>query len=315
MSATIRLGYFYRTLPLMAAERHGFYRRHGLDVQAERVRSSTQQFEYLRDGGYDVVQTSPDNVANYRYNERHALTGRIDVQGFLGMDYGLNLLLAARPGIGSANEVRSVAVDAPDSGFAYVLYAILERAGLKRGEHYEVVPVGGVSQRFERLLAGDPRFDATLLSGGFETRAANSGYRMLGSVREVADPYMGAWAAATECGLSDNEARAAAFAAAYREATAWCFDPGNREACLAMLMETPDTSRSLAEHLYRIQLEAGVGNVPDADIVAEGVRNVLALRARYGGFEQDLDPDVILRDGELYRLLPPSGTTFPDDRR
>jgi hypothetical protein len=31
--------------------------------------------------------------------------------------------------------------------------------------------------------------------------------------------------------------------------------------------------------------------------------NVLALRARYGGFEEDVDPDLILRDGELYRLL------------
>lgn len=31
---------FYRTLPLMAAQRHGFYRRHGVEVQEERVRSS-----------------------------------------------------------------------------------------------------------------------------------------------------------------------------------------------------------------------------------------------------------------------------------
>jgi hypothetical protein len=194
MNSTIRLGYFYRTLPLMTAQRHGFYRRHGLEVQEERVRSSTQQFEYLLDGRYDVVQTSPDNVANYRYNTGHALGDRIDVQGFLGMDYGLNLVLVARPGIRPARTLKAVAVDATDSGFAYVLYAILERAGLKRGKHYDVVPVGGVSQRFQRLLSGDAGFDATLLSGGFETRAANSSYRILGSVREVADPYVGAWA-------------------------------------------------------------------------------------------------------------------------
>lgn len=304
MNSTIRLGYFYRTLPLMAAQRHGFYRRHGVEVQEERVRSSTQQFEYLLDGRYDVVQTSPDNVANYRYNTGHALGDRIDVQGFLGMDYGLNLVLVARPGIRSARTLKAVAVDAPDSGFAYVAYAILERAGLKRGKHYDVVPVGGVSQRFQRLLSGDAGFDATLLSGGFETRAANSSYRILGRVREVADPYVGAWTAATGRWLSENGPQAAAFAAAYREATAWCFDPDNGEACLAMLMETPDTSRSLAEQLYRIQLQDEVGNIPDADVVAEGVGNVLALRARYGGFEQDVDPDLILRDGELYRLLP-----------
>lgn len=312
MNNTIRLGYFYRTLPLMAAHRGGFYHRHGLKVREERVRSSTQQFEYLRDGRYDVVQTSPDNVANYRFNTGHVLGQRIDVQGFLGMDYGLNLVLVARPGIESTRDVGAVAVDAPESGFAYVLYAILERAGLQRNEDYDVMSVGGVSHRFQRLLSRDGGFDATLLSGGFETRAANSGYRILGSVREVADPYVGAWAAATGLWLSENESHAAAFAAAYREATAWCFDPENEQACLAMLMETPDTSRSLAQQLYRIQLEDGVGNVPDAGIVAEGVRKVLALRVRYGGFEHAVDPDLILRDGELYRLFPsPSAEDVP----
>ncbi|HEX6302470.1 MAG TPA: hypothetical protein VF148_18625 [Acidimicrobiia bacterium] len=86
-----------------------------------------------------------------------------------------------------------------------------------------MVPVGGVSQRFQRLLSGDAGSDATLLSGGFETR----GQLQLphpGSVREVADPYVGAWAAATGRWLSEDGPRAAAFAAAYQEATAWCFD-------------------------------------------------------------------------------------------
>lgn len=159
---------------MMAAERLGFYRRYGLEVDYERVASSTQQFEFLRDGRYDAVQTSPDNVANYRDNGDNPLGGRIDVQGFMGMDYGLYLVLAARPEIGSAKDLRgrAVAVDAPESGFAYVLYEILARAGLHRGEDYSVVSMGGVSHRFDRLIAGDPSFEATLLSGGFETRAA-----------------------------------------------------------------------------------------------------------------------------------------------
>lgn len=306
----ITFGCFYRTLPMMAAERLGFYRRHGLEVEHERVASSTQQFAFLRDGRYDVVQTSPDNVANYRYNRDNPLGERIDVQGFMGMDYGLYLVLVARPEIRSAGELRgrTVAVDALESGFAYVLYEILARAGLQRGEDYSVVPVGGVSHRFERLLAGDPSFDATLLSGGFETRAANAGYKLFGSAHDIADPYVGAWGAATRDWLRERADDATALVGAYREATEWCFAPDNRRACLELLMEAADTPPELAEQLYEIQVRERVGNVPDAGIVADGVRNVLALRAQFSGFEEEPDLDAMLTAGGLCDIRFLSGT-------
>jgi ABC-type nitrate/sulfonate/bicarbonate transport system substrate-binding protein len=308
--ARITFGCFYRTLPMLAAERLGFYRRHDLEVDYQRVASSTQQFAFLRDGGYDVVQTSPDNVANYRYNRGNPLGERMDVQGFMGMDHGLYLVLVARPEIRSAGELRgrTVAVDARESGFAYVLYEILARAGLQRGEDYSVVPVGGVSQRFDRLLAGDPSFDATLLSGGFETRAANAGYQLFGSAHDIADPYVGAWGAATLDWLRERADDATALVGAYREATEWCFAPDNRRECLELLMEAAGTPPELAEQLYEIQIRDRVGNVPDAGIVADGVRNVLALRARFGGFEEEPDLDAMLTDGELYDLRFLSGT-------
>lgn len=313
MSMSLRFGYFYLTLPLIAAERRGFYRNHGLDVAYDRVRSSTQQFEYLRDGRYDVVQTSPDNVANYRYNSQNPLGERIDVQGFMGMDYGLNLVLVAHRDIATIEDLRGrvVAVDALESGFAYVLYAILAGRGLKRDEDYAVVPVGGVAQRFESLV-GDGHFSATLLSGGYETRAANAGYRLLAAVGDIADPYVGAWAAATSSWLSGNPNAAASLVVAYREATAWCFRPGNRDECVAMLMEVPDTPRALADQLYDIQILPGVGNVPDAGMVIDGVRNVLALRRRFGGFEADVDPEVILSEGALYRVVEPDSVARDD---
>lgn len=283
--ATIRMGIFGKSLPLLVADRLGFFARHQLTVQYLQVQSSTQQFQYLRDDRYDVIQTSPDNVANYRLNPNNPVGATIDAQGFLGLDYGANLRLVARPGITSVTDLRgkTLAVDAVNSGFAYVLYKILQQYGLERGVDYSVVSTGGVFQRYTGLLAG--QFDATLLSSGFETRAANAGYVLLDSVATIASPYLGSVAAAKTTWLRQHADVAVRFALAYYEALQWSFDPANREAAIQLFMTLPNTPRALAEQLYVLHLQSGVGDIPDAGIDRKAIYNILALRAAFNGFE------------------------------
>lgn len=295
-SRRIRLGAFYRSLPMMAAEQRGFYESENLDVEFGQVKSSTQQFQYLSEGQYDIVQTSPDNTANYRYNQHNPINERVDGKGFMGMDYGMLLIVVARPGFESISDLarQTVSVDATDSGFAYVLYKILANHGLIRDEDYSVVSTGGVYDRYIAMVEEDADFAATLMSGGFETRAANRGYNLLDSVYDIADPYLGVWAAATSNWLNANRDLAVEFVTAYRKATDWVFKAENRDACLEMLTNIPNTSDELAEQLYEVQLRPGVGNVPDAGIDPQGVRNVLALRQEFAGFEADHDLDALV---------------------
>jgi ABC-type nitrate/sulfonate/bicarbonate transport system substrate-binding protein len=295
-SRRIRLGAFYRSLPMMAAVQHGFYENQDLEVEFGQVKSSTQQFQFLRDGRYDVVQTSPDNTANYRYNQHNPIDERVDGQGFMGMDYGMLLIVVARPEFESISDLagQTVSVDATDSGFAYVLYKILANHGLARGEDYSIVSTGGVYDRYIAMVEEDAEFAATLMSGGFETRAANLGFKLLDSVHDITDPYLGVWAAARSDWLNTNRDLAVDFVTAYRKATDWVFNPDNRDACLEMLTNIPNTTNELAEQLYEIQLRPGVGNVPDAGIDPQGVRNVLALRHEFAGFESDHDLDALV---------------------
>ena len=305
--ATIRMGTFYRTLPMLAAQARGFYAQQNLTVDYQQVTSSTQQFQSLRDDLYDVIQTAPDNVANYRLNSSNPLGATIDVQGFMGMDYGLYLVVTARPGITSIEELRgkTVSVDALASGFAYVLYKILQRHGLQRDVDYSVVSTGGVANRYTALLDG--QFDATLLSGGFETRAANTGYMLLDSVYDIASPYLGAVGAAKTAWLRQNRDVATRLIRAYYDASRWAFDPANREEAIGLLETLPNTPRALAEQLYDVQVRPGVGSVPDAGIERQAIFNVLALRAEFGGFdrpqnlEQLAGPDSGLYDLSYYR--------------
>lgn len=305
MTRRIRLGGFYRSLPMAVAEKQGLYAARDVEVEFDQVSSSTQQFQYLSDGRYDVVQTSPDNTANYRLNQGNPIGRRVDAKGFLGLDYGMYLVVVARPGIESIEELRGkvISVDAPESGFAYVIYKILANHGLQRGADYDIVSTGGVYDRYVAMVDQDADFAATLMSGGFETRAASRGFELLESVHDLYDPYLGVWAAAPSQWLEDQPDLAADFVSAYREASAWVFDPANRESCIEMLEHLPNTSRELAERLYEIQVRPGVGNIRDGAIDPSGVRNVLSLRDEFGGFEEPQDLDHLVGpDTDLFDL-------------
>jgi ABC-type nitrate/sulfonate/bicarbonate transport system substrate-binding protein len=289
----LRMGVFYRSLPMLAGEAKGFFADHGLQIEHQQVSSSTQQFEFVRDGGYHLVQTSPDNIVNYRLNANNPVGERIDAQAFMGMDYGMNLVLTAKPAIGSVEEVRGtrVAVDALTSGFAYVIYKILQAHGLERDSDYEVLTLGGVAARYEALL--DDQCDATLLSGGFETRAAHSGYVLLDSVYDVLNPYLGVVACAKRSWLEENRDAAVAFIRASRAAHDWALDPANRDEAVALLASATGAGDEVAQMLYEVQVRPGVGIVSDGSIEVPALANVMRLRAEFDGFEEPQDIDAL----------------------
>jgi ABC-type nitrate/sulfonate/bicarbonate transport system substrate-binding protein len=299
--AALRVGVFSRTLPMLAAQSKGFLVRENLTVSYLQVQSSTQQFTSLRDGQYDIINTAIDNVVNYRLNNSNPIGARLDVQSFMGTDYGTGLSLVSKPEFATFESLRGrrLGVDAPDSGFAYVLYKMLREHGLERGRDYEVVIIGGVAARYNALLAGT--IDATLLSGGFEVRAANAGYASLELVTDVANPYMSGVSAARQSWMEQNRDVVVRFVRANYAATQWSIDPANREEAVALLMTQPNTSRALAEQLYDEQLDEEMGLIPDLSIDRLGLFNVLKLREEFGGFEAPQN---------LHRLTTPSSGLY-----
>ena len=281
------------------AEEQGLYESREVRVEFDQVTSSTQQFQSLADGDYDIVQTSPDNSANYRLNQGNPIGQIVDAPGFLGLDYGMYLVIVAQPEVEAVEQLAgtTISVDAPESGFAYVIYKILANHGLQRGVDYDIVTTGGVYSRYVAMVVDKADFAATLMSGGFETRAASQGYRLLESVHDIYDPYLGVWAAGRRQWLEENSDLVVDFVSAYREGLAWVFDPANEEACIDYLTRIPDTTRELARQLYQVQVRPAVGNIPDGVIDPDGVRNVLTLRAESAGFEDTQDIDALVEPG------------------
>src|SRR3954466_8449512 len=120
--ATLRVGFFGKNAAMLAAQDQGVFAAENLSVTYLQIQSSEQAFTDLRDGKYDIILASIDNVVNFRLNPHNALGAAQQVQAFMSVDYASNLSLAGRLGINSVEDLRGkkVAVDAPASGFAYV---------------------------------------------------------------------------------------------------------------------------------------------------------------------------------------------------
>lgn len=90
------------------------------------VPNSTAAFQSLLDGQYDILTATVDNALNFRFNSHEPVT----VLGQL--DQGPDLVLASIPSITSIAQLKgkSIMVDSPVSGYAFLLRAVLATHGL-----------------------------------------------------------------------------------------------------------------------------------------------------------------------------------------
>jgi ABC-type nitrate/sulfonate/bicarbonate transport system substrate-binding protein len=194
--ATLHVGTFTRSLLLDLARSTGRLERAGLDVQETQVVSSPAQFAALEAGELDIVLTSPDNVLAYRFLTQNPLGRNLPVEIVAAIDRGLGLSLCTAPSVSEVTAVRGgiVGVDVPESGFAFVAFALLDASGLEPGD-YTVESLGSTPRRATALIEG--RCLATVLNAGNELRAEGAGCRVVSRVADVG-PYLGTVVAAIE---------------------------------------------------------------------------------------------------------------------
>src|SRR6202046_1247336 len=176
----LRLGLFSPSLPHLVAVREGYYAKRGVTVQQRRIPSSAALLRALRDGDLDVALTSPDNIANFRLNKVGG--GPVDARIIAAVDQAGSISLIGRPGVDAPGQIRlgTVAVDARNSGFAFLLYELLKTVGLEPDVDYRVLEAGGTPGRFE----------ATILTAGFDVRAQAEGGSLLVPTVDVIPDYL-----------------------------------------------------------------------------------------------------------------------------
>jgi ABC-type nitrate/sulfonate/bicarbonate transport system substrate-binding protein len=285
--------------PIWAAQEKGYFAKHGVDLKITPTPNSVFQLTGLIEGKFDIAMTAIDNLIAYREGQGEAKIDGPDLISVMGGDNGF-LRLVSVPEVKTIGELRgkTVSVDARTTGYAFVLFELLDRGGLKEPA-FQVERAGGVVQRFQALM--EKKQAATLLISPFEVQAQARGFNLLADASKSLGNYQGLVAGVRESWAKQNRRAVVGYIRAYVEGLDWLYNPANREEALAILMKNvPNMSRQAAEASYKVLLDPKDGFDRKARIDMEGVRTVLQLRSKWSESKKPLTDPAKYYDGAYY---------------
>jgi ABC-type nitrate/sulfonate/bicarbonate transport system substrate-binding protein len=289
-------------LPVFVAQENGYFDNAGVRVKLSTTPSSGYQAENLINGKFHVGGTAFDNVIAYQEGVGPvALSRDPDLFAFMGATQ-VELAFVVAPEITRFEDLkgRTLAMDALSTGFAFVLYEMLERNGLTRND-YEMVGVGATPLRWESVRTG--KHAGTLTIEPFTSIAKAQGFRVLERSTNLFDCYQGGAFIASHQWAKANPAALKGYIKGYLEGLAWTLAPENRAAATDVLLRNmPEIKPQLADAVMTSLLSAKSGLTPRAEILMKGVEKVLELRARFGGSKKTLNPANYI-DLSYYNLV------------
>lgn len=269
-------------LPVFAAQTHGFFTEAGLEIDFQTTPSSTFQFEKFGTGAFDIAFTAFDNVVAYREGQGAAkLPSLPDFRAVMGCTQ-IELCLVVAPDIKSVEDLRgrSLALDAVSTGFAFVLYEMLARSGLKPGD-YSAVPVGATPERWRSVKDGTHA--GTITIEPFTSIARAAGFPTLLRSGDFFPSYQGGVIAVRRDWALQNKATLTGFLGVYLRSLKWVLDPANRQAAATILAaRMPEIQPKALEAVMNSVLSERSGLTPDGVFLREGAQTVLKLRSQYG---------------------------------
>lgn len=287
-SRVLTVGQFSESPVLAAADHLGLLSDAGLEIRTERVPSSPAQFGSLARGDLDLVITSPDNVLLYGTTAANPLGVRLDLRMVRAIDRGLGLALVTRPGIATPADLRAgvLAVDVTRSGFALLLFRMLDHLGVDRTA-VDLRELGSTPRRATALLDGE--IDGTILNAESRVRALRAGMVAWVSSADLYPNYLGTVLAAPAGADRDTIGR---LLGVWDRATAWL-----REAPAADVREVLSRhGEDLGSPEYLDLLRTpSFGLVAHPVVDVEDLRVLAAIRRDSGAYAPD--------DGELPGLV------------
>lgn len=272
-----------RALPFYVAVEHGFFARHGLNVDLQFTMGSSAQRAALASGTADIVHSAVDNAVAM------IDVAKVDVVIVGGGDSGTNEFYV-QDSIKNFSDIRghAIVVDAVNTAYALQAKKILLQRGLEAGKDYVLNPVGNGSFRLHALFA-DKNNAGAVLNLPFSLEAAAKGLHSLGRTTDLLGPYQAGGDFVRRAWARDHADTLVNYLVSYIEALRWSLDPANRAAAVAILTDKLKMPQDIAEKSLALMAEPGFGFAPDAKFDMEGFKNVLALRAEIEG-GQPADP-------------------------
>ena len=239
-------------------------------------------------GEFDIACSAYDNVVAYSEGQGAVkLDGRSDFRVLMGATQ-IELAFVVAPDIQSYTDLkgRSIALDALSTGFAFVLYEMLDRGGLEP-EDYEITAVGATPQRWQSVREGEHA--GTLTIEPFTSIARAAGFNILDVSSNVVDSYQGGIVTASQSWARANPVPVRGFIRGYLKGLDWTLKPANREAGANLLLANmPAIKPGVVDAVMDSLLSPKSGLTPNGAILRDGMKTVLSLRSRHGEPKREL---------------------------
>jgi ABC-type nitrate/sulfonate/bicarbonate transport system substrate-binding protein len=265
-----------QTLPLFAAQAHGFFAKRGLAIELKPAPNSEEQRNGLAAGRYPIVHGAADQCVAL------VEASKVDAIVIAGGDNGFNHLFV-QPDIERIADLRgrTLVADVASTGWSFVLYEILKRNGIDPGD-IRIHEAGAPFRRFE-AMRNDKAMAAAILNPPFAIHARRAGLKDMGAVVDTIGPYLGTVPYALRGWAHANGQTVAAYLAACIEGLRWTLNPANKAAAVQLAAESLHVPPDIAAEIHSAASNPATGLARDAGFDLQGFEAVLRLRAAFEG--------------------------------
>jgi ABC-type nitrate/sulfonate/bicarbonate transport system substrate-binding protein len=246
--------------PIWVAQERGLFAARGIEVAVTETPGSVFLWTRLSMGYSNLAITLMDNVVAYHEGQGEVPVLVPDAVAVMAADTRVMPALMTVPEIRSYSDLRgrALSIDAAATGFTLVLIAMLERGGLGKGDY----------AMFNAPIAGQLK---------------DSGFNILDTASSAVGAYQNKVVAVRRGWAERNRAQVVGFIRGFSDAVEWLYDRANRAEALAIFeRNSPKRGPDTAANAYAVLFDAATGFARKGEFDAEGIRQVLALRARYG---------------------------------
>lgn len=274
---TIKIGQFSESAVLAVARAKKLDEKYGINWETQRVPSSPAQFESLSSGEIDIAITSPDNVLLYATTDKNPIGRQLQLRILRTIDRGMGLALYTSEDITEASQLRgtTLGVDVPNSGFAFLLFALAQKLGVAR-EDYELESIGATPKRLSAVET--KTVSATILNAETAVQAEQLGLRKWASSIDVSDNYLGTVLTQIDASMNPNTEK---FLELWEEATSIILSSSNSE--LVELLKTDFPKLANPEYVSLLQSE-DYGLLRDAKASEEQLSALVQIRSDFGAY-------------------------------
>ena len=207
----------------------------------------------------------------------------IDAVVVAGGDNGFNHLFV-QPDIAALSDLRgrTLVADVADTGWSFVLYEILKRHGLNKGDYVDsrsrraVPPLRGDARRQDRWRQRSSIRRLPSMRGARGSRTWVRSSDEIGAYQGTVPYVLRAWALA-------NAGTLIAYLTAMIEGLRWALDPANRMRAIKLYADGLRLSDDMAAETYAVAADPKHGLARDAAFDFAGFETMLRLRAEFTG--------------------------------